>query len=97
MQHGNWYDIDNTLPAKQDSARVFKLWVEHDVSSSDNSYAYVILPNSSARQVARWAKKPEVKIIENTSKCQSIKYGNKIYRVVWHDENTRPTVEVIDR
>lgn len=94
IQRGNWYDIDNTLPAKLDSGRVFKLWVEHDVSSRDNSYAYVILPNSSARQVAKWAKKPKVKIIENTSKCQSIQYGGRIFRITWNDENTLPTIEV---
>ena len=96
MQQGNWYDIDNTLPAKQDSGRVFKLWVEHDASSMDNSYAYVILPYVSARQVAKWAKKPEVEIIENTSKGQSVRYGNRICRITWHDENTKPTIEVTE-
>ena len=94
VQQGNWYDIDNTLPAKLDSGRVFKLWVEHKVKSADNAYAYVILPYSSAEQVAKWAKKPKVKILENTTKCQCIQYGNHVYRVVWHDENTKPTIEV---
>ncbi len=96
VQHGNWYDIDNTLPAKLDSARIFKLWVEHDATSADNTYAYAILPYSSARQVARWAEHPKVKIIENTTECQSIQYGGRRYRVIWHDENTRPTIEVTE-
>ena len=95
VQHGSWYDIDNTLPEKQDSGRVFKLWVEHDVSSAENTYAYAIIPNMSAGQVSKWVKQPKVKIIENTPKCQSIRYGNKIYRIIWHDENTKPTIEVI--
>ena len=87
IQEGNWYDIDNTLPAKQDSGRVFKLWVEHDASSKDNTYAYVLLPHKSARQVAKWAKRPEVEIIENTSKCQSVRYRNQICRIGWYEEN----------
>lgn len=94
VQNGNWYDIDNTLPAKLDSGRVFKLWVKHDVSSADNAYAYAILPYSSAKQVAKWARKPKVKILENTSKCQAVRYGDKVCRIIWHDENTRPTIEV---
>lgn len=96
IQHGNWYDIDNTLPAKQDSGRVFKLWVQHDMLSADNSYAYVILPYATAGKVARWAKRPKVKIIENTSERQIIKYGDKTCRIVWHDENTKPTIEVLE-
>ena len=95
LQQGDWYDIDNTLPAKPSSGRVFKLWVEHDVTSMNNSYAYVILPNASARKVAKWAKNPEVEILENTLKSQSIKYRNTICRITWHDENTKPTIEVI--
>lgn len=94
VQNGNWYDIDNTLPAKLDSGRVFKLWVKHDASSTDNAYAYAILPYSSAKQVAKWARKPKVKILENTSKCQVVRYGDKVCRIIWHDENTRPTIEV---
>ena len=95
IQHGDWYDIDNSLPAKPSSGRVFKLWVEHDVSSMNNSYAYVILPNASAKSVAKWAKRPAVKILENTSNCQSIQYGDQICRITWHNENTKPTIEVI--
>lgn len=96
VQHGNWYDIDNTLPAKPSSGRVFKLWIEHDTSSMNNSYAYVILPNTSARGVAKWAKQPKVRILENTSECQSVQYGNRICRITWHDVNTKPTIEVFE-
>ena len=95
LQHGDWYDIDNSLPAKPSSGRVFKLWVEHDVLSMNNSYAYVILPNVSAKEVAKWAKRPEVKILENALNCQSIQYGDQICRITWHDENTKPTIELI--
>lgn len=95
FQQGNWYDIDNTLPAKLSSGRVFKLWVEHDVASKNNSYAYVILPYASAKGVAKWAKRPQVEIVENTSECQTIKYGKRMCRIVWHDENTKPTIEII--
>ena len=95
LQQGNWYDIDNTLPAKPSSGRVFKLWVEHDVASRNNSYAYVILPYASAKEVAKWAKRPQVEIVENSSECQTIKYGKRICRIVWHDENTKPTIEII--
>ncbi len=96
VQHGDWYDIDNTLPAKPSSGHVFKLWVEHDTSSMNNSYAYVILPNTSARGVAKWAKQPKVRILENTAECQSIQYGNRICRITWHDVNTKPTIEVFE-
>lgn len=96
LQQGSWYDIDNTLPVKQDSGRVFKLWVQHDVSSMNNTYAYVILPYASAGKVARWAKRPTVKIVENTVERQIIQYGDRTCRVIWHDENTKPTIEVFE-
>lgn len=95
VQSGDWYEIDNTLPAKPSSGQVFKLWVEHDPSSAANTYAYVILPYASAKNVAKWAKRPKVEIVENTSECQTIKYGDQICRIIWHDENTKPTIEVL--
>lgn len=81
LQHGNWYPIDHILPGKEAEAEVFKAWLEHDSSRSDNSYAYAILPMAKARATRRAAARPSVQVIRNDEVCQAVRKGKTVCAV----------------
>jgi len=85
MQSGDWYKIDHIYKDNIDSGRVFKLWVDHDVTRSDNSYAYALLPCTDAAKTAKLAKSgAKVKILANTEKIQAVKH-NRVTYIVFHE------------
>lgn len=73
---GGWSDISGggrtpKSPATTDD--YLKLWYNHGVHPADASYAYVLLPNMAAGQVAAYASHPGVAVLANTPAVQAAK------------------------
>ncbi len=68
---GSWYDINQSYPMTQ-SGEVFAAWIDHGLTPRDAAYAYVVLPNTDATQLAAYVP-PQ--ILANTPQLQA----------VWHD------------
>lgn len=71
---GSWRDINATSP---DSARYtrsyLKLWFTHGPNPANETYAYVLLPNKTSTEVARYARTPDVRILANTPAVQAVR------------------------
>ena len=89
VQKGSWAKMA-PMYTKIDSGRVFKCWFEHQTDGV-GSYAYAVLPCTSAKEVRAFAKDyadgadagrgvPE--ILCNTADCQAVACGGKTYAVV---------------
>lgn len=49
------------------------LWFDHGLNPVNASYAYVLLPNQTAAQVANYAASPDVVVLANSSLVQGVK------------------------
>ena len=50
----------------------FELRIEHGKNPKDEKYSYVILPTATAEETAKYAQSPEVKILRNDERVQSV-------------------------
>lgn len=93
---GSWREI-NDRPETQDapvSNRYATLWLDHGVDPTDAGYAYVLLPNKTAAEVAAYAAEPGMTVLENSAEAQAVKAGRLGLVAVnfWRD-----TVKTVDR
>ena len=87
MQRGDWEAIDPALKGKEDSCRVFKCWFDHPVMELEEgrsgSYAYALVPCSTAGETAAFAGKVSkggsnapVVVLRNDPACQAVRCGD---------------------
>ena len=50
----------------------FTLWIDHGKNPENANYQYVFLPNASAEETQKYALRPEVMILENSSFAQGV-------------------------
>jgi hyaluronate lyase len=73
---GGWSDITGggrgpaTSPSTDD---YLKLWYNHGAHPDNAAYAYVLLPNMSARSVGAYASNPDIVVLANTPAVQAAK------------------------
>ncbi|RPD42997.1 polysaccharide lyase 8 family protein [Chitinophaga barathri] len=69
---GSWNDLK---PGRPDSVKreYLTLWFSHDPEPGDHSYSYVLLPGKSTAQLGRYAKNPDIEIIENSKFAQAVR------------------------
>jgi len=71
---GSLYDLNTTYGSTNTCTRNYlSLWVDHGISPSNASYAYVLLPNQTADQVAAYAGNPQVTVLENSTRAQGVR------------------------
>ncbi len=93
---GKWDYIDPGFKDYWDEGEVFTIWFYHPVESMNiasedfkaDSYAYMLLPCSSAREtsaaarkIARGSRKAMVKVLCNNASCQAVQHGKAISAV----------------
>jgi chondroitin AC lyase len=71
VQTGRWSDIG---PGSTDpvSARVFTLGIDHGSRPASATYAYIVLPDTAADQVAKRSEKVDIDIFANTPALQCV-------------------------
>ncbi|WP_237528250.1 polysaccharide lyase 8 family protein, partial [Streptomyces sp. SID337] len=76
MRVGAWRDIntgaDTGGSASPVTRRYLTLWLDHGVSPTDASYAYVLLPGASGAATAVWARSSPVRVVANDAGVQAV-------------------------
>ena len=73
---GNWKQLnsssawDDTTPYTRN---YLSLSIDHGTNPTDQSYAYVLLPNKTSAQVSDYAGAPDITILENSDSVQAVR------------------------
>lgn len=74
---GKWSDINPYVVSTETETTVTRnylsLALEHGTDPTNDTYAYVILPNQSSQEVSEYAGSPDITIIENSAEVQAVK------------------------
>jgi len=68
---GSWYAIDNSESTTSYTDDYLTLWFNHGNHPTNASYAYVVLPNYTAANMAAYAASPDMVVITNTTTVQA--------------------------
>ena len=71
-QTGDWQSISAGAPDTPVTEQVFSLWIDHGANPRDAHYAYAVVPDVNAQQLADWVARPPVRIITNTTAQQAV-------------------------
>lgn len=71
IQKGDWKDIYPRTPSDPQSGKVFSLWIDHDKKATNDTYAYVIYPDSTAADMPQRIA-AGMKILSNTPDLQAV-------------------------
>ena len=74
---GSWWLINKQSDSPKDEIKldVFKLWLDHGESPSDESYEYIVVPATSVEKLEQDNSKNNVTIISNTPEIQAVKHS----------------------
>lgn len=87
-QTGSWYLINTSQSSTSISKDVFKMWFNHGVKPTNDSYVYYIVPNMTADKVADYDT-DNIEIISNTESIQAVKHkGLDIIGIVFYGPAT---------
>ena len=72
---GSWWKINKqTTTSKSPVTKdIFKLWIDHGVRPSDESYSYIIVPATTLEQMEENNSKKNIEILSNTPTLQAVK------------------------
>ncbi len=70
VRSGDWSDIGISQGAV--TADVFTAWFDHGSQPTNKSYAYVVLPNSTAAQLDSYVSSPTLKVLSNSTQVQAV-------------------------
>lgn len=83
-QTGIWYDINNSESKDVISKDVFSLWFNHGVKPTNESYAYIVVPNIESANDAQTYPINNIEILANTDSVQVVKHKELgIYGIVF--------------
>jgi chondroitin AC lyase len=51
---------------------VFNLWIDHGRAPEDETYQYIVIPNASAKQVAKQSASSDFEVLSNTKSIQAV-------------------------
>ena len=97
---GSLFDLNSTYGSTNEAARNFlTLWLDHGINPSNAAYAYVLLPNQTAAQVAAYAVNPHITILENSTSRQGVREHRLGLTAIniWKDGTNRLGGVVVDR
>jgi chondroitin AC lyase len=71
---GTWFSINRQTSSSKAVVKkdVFKLWLDHGISPSNGSYEYVVLPASAIEDVEKYADRPPITVLSNTTSVQAV-------------------------
>lgn len=71
LQVGSWAKINANRSAAGVKGKVFKMWLNHGFDPVDQSYAYIVVPNVSVKDMGS-SKISPIKILANTAVLQAV-------------------------
>lgn len=69
---GSWHDINRGGSSTPVTRRYQTIWFDHGVMPSGATYAYALLPETAAEEVAAYAAAPDFRILENSGEAQAV-------------------------
>ncbi|WP_141692608.1 polysaccharide lyase 8 family protein [Paenibacillus pectinilyticus] len=70
---GAWSDINTRYSSTPITNSYASLAIQHGVSPTNASYAYVVLPNVTAAQTQTYASNADITVLENSADAQAVK------------------------
>ena len=71
-QSGSWYDINRNGSTETITRPFAEFAIDHGVDPTDDTYAYVILPDQTPEDVENYSDSPDVAILANTKDVQAV-------------------------
>jgi chondroitin AC lyase len=73
---GSWYSVNrqSTMSKEEISLDVFKLWMDHGQRVTNGKYAYVVVPVTTADQMAEITDNRKIEILSNTPDLQAVSH-----------------------
>lgn len=73
---GSWKEINTTGSDQRITRNYLKMDINHGVNPNNGSYSYVLLPNQSKEETAKYSENPDIKVLANNEKVQAVKEKN---------------------
>ncbi len=67
---GNWSDVGTS--AGESTQDYLEMWIDHGVNPTNDSYSYVLLPESTAAETQAYAQNPQITVLMNTDSAQAV-------------------------
>lgn len=84
-QEGSWKRVRHVYadtPVRRD---VFSVWISHGKRPQAGSYAYVMMPGASVKEMAATAPAPDVRVVANTPELQAVGFARLgVVQAVFH-------------
>jgi chondroitin AC lyase len=74
-QSGVWWEINQRYSKGEISRDVFTLWFDHGKSPTDQTYAYLVVPEIDVASLNQYVDNQPVRVLDNNRRIQA----------VWHD------------
>ena len=88
QQNGSWATINSNRSKAVVVGKVFKMWFDHGVDPLNATYAYIVWPGISKKEM-KMDKLNEIKILANNSNMQAVKQEElKMIQVVFYEAGT---------
>ena len=88
-QQGSWKDINTNGCGDIISKDVFKLWFDHGVSPTDDTYEYIVVPGKTSVSQMQAYDLSNIEILYNNTSVQAVKnHALDMIQVVFHLPNT---------
>ncbi|HZG83643.1 polysaccharide lyase family 8 super-sandwich domain-containing protein [Paenibacillus sp.] len=72
VRTGTWGAIQGPAETVPITRTYQKLWFDHGTKPSGAAYEYVLLPNKSAEETARYAEQSHIRVLANTAEVQAV-------------------------
>ena len=70
---GSWSQINTNGSTNSVTRNYLTLWFDHGTKPTNATYAYTLLPNKSAAEVAAYAGNPDIDVVENSALAQAVR------------------------
>jgi chondroitin AC lyase len=90
-QTGSWllHSQQARTPKETLHIPVFKLWIDHGMKPQNDSYAYIVVPGTTANELEKSVKTHPITILENRPDLQAVRHtALGIYQMVFYQPGT---------
>jgi chondroitin AC lyase len=88
-QKGSWSLINGWGSSEEISAKIFSLWVDHGNEPQNDTYCYIVKPDTPLDKVDEIGTKHGFNIIENTDTIQAVENTKlKMFAVIFYNSGT---------
>jgi chondroitin AC lyase len=81
---GSWHRVVSRYPDKSIKARLFKLWVEHGMNPTGNTYAYILIPHATRSILRDMELQPHFEIQNESSLQMVVKADQSLAGIVFY-------------